>query len=602
MVSMTKDELEVFVIILRILIKGSHLLPHNARLICSSINVSLRTLPQRMGIHCMKDLNEMIGLDLDSKLRVSHLMLHEKGDLSGSFSEIDSSSFKNLRSLIRLDLYIDTRLTFFPQNITHLNLGNDCIFPLDNLPSNLTHLELGMKFNLPLDNLPSSLTHLTLSSDYDKPLDHLPPNLTHLDTGFHFNEPLDNLPFSLLSLKTSYMFVHSIENLPSGLTHLELGHRFNQPIDHLPSGLTHLILGEDFNQEINNLPNLSYLKVGTLFNQSIEHIPKTITHLILGRWFRQPIDNSTLTNGSEIKSFLPPNLLHLELGVNNVLPIAILPSTLKELHFSHEYDNSIDHLIPHLFNLEVMHLGGFFNRTIAFQDFLPKLLELKFGFSFNKAIDIWPRTLTKLEFGSNFNQPINALPLNLKKLVLGSNFDQPIHFLKELQNLTYLCFGDLNKSQPASNFNQRLSSPPYVLGQKKRTKLNPTSYLPSKLKYLFLGDRFNKSIDVLSELPDLVMLSFGKKFNKPSGSLRNLTKLTDLTFGEDFDKAIEDLPDSIKNLTLEVKVLSKVINLPKSLENLKIAAYTLSAPQLNSYILNRKDFAIESWHYNRNKI
>ena len=276
------------------------------------------------------------------------------------------------------------------------------------------------------------------------------------------------------------------------------------------------------------------------------------------------------------------------------------------MSFSEEYNHPIDHLIPNLPNLEVMILGIRFDQQI--KDFPPKLKRLEFVSPFDHPIKSLPPTLIKLALGWKFNQSIeflkdlhqlvdldldgffnqpisngsiSYLPPSLISLSFSANFNQPIEALKDLHELVELHFG--------GSFNQPLSNRSYVAsGSNKRAKLSAQCYLP-KVATLSHGE--------LLLPPNLKSLSFGGNFNQPIDSLQRLKHLEKLSFGLNFKQPIVNLPDSITNLTLPLKNLSRVINLPASLRELFIFGCRMEAVELNDYIPNRTDFDIRSDYY-----
>ena len=204
--------------------------------------------------------------------------------------------------------------------------------------------------------------------------------------------------------------------------------------------------------------------------------------------------------------------------------------------------------------------------------------------------------LRKLIMSSNYNHPIKFLPISLTKIVFGYMFNQPILFLKNLHNLRYLTFG--------ACFNQKICSSTESLNGDSinKTKLEIQSYLPPNLKHLHFDEHFNQVIDPIANLVHLTHLSFGYDFNQSINPIRDLLKLKELVFGFEFDQPIVDLPHSITHLRIGSKALSKVINLPKSLEKLTLPRYKNNGIPLNEYIRSRKDFAIEAgWLHSREK-
>ena len=304
------EDLQTFLIILRILIKNSFIHPHNVRLICRATNSTFRSYPQRMGLVSMDDLNEVIELDLKGKLRITHLILahnefslrrdipsiaqdvcHDHPDIPSPFIDIDSSRFRELEHLTHLEIRLINALTHYPSNLIHLTTGYYFNHELINLPLSLKSLVLGYNYNQSLDGL-SNLS-----------------NLSSLTTGDFFNESLDNLsglPF-LTNLSLGHDFNKSLDNLPVALTHLSLGYGFNQKIDNLPASLIYLSMNECglFNQEIDQLPvGISYLKLSFYFNHSIDYILNhllNLQYLFLGVYFSQPI--SSRSDSLETLSF-----------------------------------------------------------------------------------------------------------------------------------------------------------------------------------------------------------------------------------------------------------------------------------------------------------
>lgn len=168
-----------------------------------------------------------------------------------------------------------------PNQLIYLNLNGNFAHPIDSFhSSNLTHLIIGDEYNYPLDNLPQTLTYLVFTnySKFSHPLNNLPISLIYLKFDYYvkFSHPFNNLPQSLKYLKLND-FNQPINNLPKSLIYLELDYEFNQPIDNLPQSLLYLILSNEFDQSINNLPNsLKYLNLlnSTNFSYTLDYLPK----------------------------------------------------------------------------------------------------------------------------------------------------------------------------------------------------------------------------------------------------------------------------------------------------------------------------------------
>lgn len=131
-------------------------------------------------------------------------------------------------------------------------------------------------------------------------------------------------------------------------------------------------------------------------------------------------------------------------------------------------------------SLKKLRLGKNCCCTIDFEDKLPKLEELEFGF--------------------RCNSDIVSLPISLRKLYVGCEFNRSIDCLSKLTNLEELILSD--------EFNQPIIS------------------LPASLRELYLGWEFDHSIDFMKELVNLEILdisSYGKKITFLPKSLKKLT-------------------------------------------------------------------------------
>jgi hypothetical protein len=465
-----------------------------------------------------------------------------------------------------------------PKKLTHLTFGSSFnrLIGVDVLPKNLTHLTFGDEFDQPIgvNVLPRNLTHLTLNYIHNIPMGvGVLRNLTHLTFSDSFNQPIGVgvLPQNLTHLTFGHSFnrLIGVDVLPQNLTHLTFGNEFDQPIgvNVLPRNLTHLTFGSRFNTPIGVgvLPNLTYLSFDPnfgkynwrnnymynfddqnsygdyfyrdydvekySFNQEIGEnvLPISLTHLIFSFKFNKPLGNSlnrleNLTHLAFGCKFnkpiglgeLPPNLIHLKLGVNYD------PIFNEDILYYDEQDEC-SHRIEYEYNLwcfnqpievgvlpqSLTHLtfSVKFNQPIEV-DVLPQnLTHLTFGSKFNKPIglDVLPQNLTYLMFGNCFNQKIEVgvLPQSLTELIFTSKFNKPIGLEVLPTNLTHLVFGD--------SFNHRIKE----------------NVLPQSLNYLIFSNNsiYNHQLD-LNILPsNLTHLYLGKYFNEPIVLPQSLTHL-----------------------------------------------------------------------------
>lgn len=151
-------------------------------------------------------------------------------------------------------------------NISHVSLGGDLVFPYETLPLTLTHLTLPDTFNSPINfSHLTNLTYLEFGEMFNQPIkgNNFPINLTYLFFGTNFNQPID-LQQHLSSLHT--------------LTFVQ----FNKPVHSLPRNVKTLRLGSSFNQQLpNTLHSVTCLSMPTYMDS--DELPPTLTHFYTGR-------------------------------------------------------------------------------------------------------------------------------------------------------------------------------------------------------------------------------------------------------------------------------------------------------------------------------
>ena len=77
--------------------------------------------------------------------------------------------------------------------------------------------------------------------------------------------------------------------------------------------------------------------------------------------------------------------------------------------------------------------------------------------------------------------------------------------------------------------------------------------------------KFNQPVDNLPN--SIVNLTFGEHFNQPVDNLPN--SIVNLTFGEHFNQSVDNLPNSIVNLTFGKNFDKKIDNIPIGLQKIK---------------------------------
>jgi len=145
-----------------------------------------------------------------------------------------------------------------------------------------------------------------------------------------------------------------------------------------------------------------------------------------------------------------------------------------------------------------------------------------------------------LNLNFNINQPIDELIFNNKQ-----------DMYKSIQNLRELYLGE--------RFNQTID------------------YLPQSLKILILEDNFNQSVNHLPK--NLKIIKFGRKFDQPVNYLPQ--SLKELKTGLYFNQNIDYLPQNLEKLILNSLFKQPINRLP---QNLKVLVFK-SSTTLNMNII-----------------
>lgn len=159
--------------------------------------------------------------------------------------------------------------------------------------------------------------------------------------------------------------------------------------------------------------------------------------------------------------------------------------------------------------------------TVDILEIIKQYNKIKFGYHFNQEINNLPNNVTHIWFGKKFNQEITSLPQGIVFIDLGDFFNRPIDRLP----LT------LRKLILSKKFNQLINN------------------LPDNLEKLVINSSYDLPIDFLPV--GLKKLKFGNG-SVFSQSLDNLPQLDKLQIPIQYPKEINNLPDSIKQLSIGV--------------------------------------------------
>ena len=179
---------------------------------------------------------------------------------------------------------------------------------------------------------------------------------------------------------------------------LTLLYNFDKDISYLLKEL------EDIIEEIEIINFSKRISKWSSFNNPIDNLPKKLTHLTFGYCFNLSVD------------YLPETLTHLTFGYKFNKSVDYLPETLTHLTFGYSFNQSVDNLPKNLIHLT---FGACFNHSV---DYLPKKLKyLYFSFKseFNKSLNNLPKYLKILQINSNYNGDTKN-PLNSKKIIISA--------------------------------------------------------------------------------------------------------------------------------------------------------------------------------------
>jgi hypothetical protein len=319
-------------------------------------------------------------------------------------------------------------------------------------------------FDSRIAKVPSFVTHLTFTYGFDQQINgHIPSSVTHLTFGFNFNQPINGcIPLSVSHLTFGCNFNQAINGcIPSSVTHLTFGKKFNRPINGcIPSSVTHLTFGECFYQRIKN------------------NIPSSVTHLTTKGRFYEEIGHKILS------------VTHYEYGGNdgNVELLKILPCVT---HFI--YNCRLEYSFTTILPQTITHLT--FKNNCGLIAHIPQsVTHLTFGDGFNNSIAgiIIPNSVTHLNFGRCFKQSIRGnIPLSVTDLTFGEYSNQVCD--RHPSSITHLTLSNLNMSITTNPYFAKVTH----LTFSSEFNLSIKNYIPSFVKYLKFGPKFDESLDTV---------------------------------------------------------------------------------------------------------
>jgi len=192
---------------------------------------------------------------------------------------------------------------------------------------------------------------------------------------------------------------------------------------------------------------------------------------------------------------------------------------IVHLPYFHNFEFVKIHSIPPIYPKCVKFIHLLANST----DIPSNITHLTFRRRFNKPVKYIPLSVTYLKFGDYFNHPIDGLiSSSVTQLKLRWEFNHPFtnNIPSSVTHLTLYCSADKLK-----------------IGD-----------IPSSVVYLKVGGRFKKNMKDYA--PFVTHLSFG--WYCLEYDLRNTISgtITHLYFFEDFDGLLDDLPHTVKEISL----------------------------------------------------
>lgn len=240
-------------------------------------------------------------------------------------------------------------------------------------------------------------------------------------------------------------------------------------------------------------------------------------------------------------------------------------------------------------NITQVFFGHGFDEIVNLHESITHLI---FGYDFNQEV-ILSNSLTFIFFGYSFNKII-TLPESITYLILSDCFDQKIDLPK---NLIYLNFG--------YKFNKIINLPPNLLYLTIPSTFDENIILPQSLITLHI---YGSSIARIKTIPNVKYLSICACDQNIIDNLPN--SLEELSLNYLFDCKLDNLPNSIKKLVLtcrnhrncklnclpnSIEYLelpssydNRILNLPKQLKKIK-------CPKKYQFIDDFKNYEIDTF-------
>uniref|UniRef100_A0A6C0CD62 FNIP repeat-containing protein n=1 Tax=viral metagenome TaxID=1070528 RepID=A0A6C0CD62_9ZZZZ len=253
-------------------------------------------------------------------------------------------------------------------------------------------------------------------------------------------------------------------------------------------------------------------------------------------------------------------------------------SKITHLELDDYHQSNIKRLPP---NLSHLILGKRWTEKITC-DIPLTVTHIAFGNRFNRPLEKYmTKMVTHLSLGKKFNQTIEKSTLSLvTHLTMSANYDRSIDEL-DLSSIIHLTFG-YNFNRPFNNVTLTQITHLTFVGNYNQPIKNS---IPSSVTHLEFGNNFNQP---LNDLPLTVKnLTLAFKFNhslKDCGAVTNLTlnvnsdfipidgislSVTHLTFGFYFDQIITGwIPESVTHLKFGTCFNKSVKNIPSSVTHL----------------------------------
>lgn len=264
--------------------------------------------------------------------------------------------------------------------------------------------------------------------------------------------------------------------------------------------------------------------------------------------------------------------------IKNNKPIQNLPSNITKIIFNSNHKPKI--LLNDNVNIESIDLSKnyFYDETL---EYLPQMLKkLKLPSSYYKKIYNFPSNLEQLYCGdeflihqTNISNTLKILHINQSSIVPDDNYNLEMIILPD--NLEELYFYFECDYKPTHIFYQCLINLINNLPTKLKILKLPSFWnaplinLPIGLEKIYLGIKFNQSLNFLPESIKYIEFAELFKFNQPFDDLPSGVEYLNLQFQNEYFYTINNLPNSIKYLKLG-KYKLKIDKLPKELEELHI--------------------------------